>query len=221
MASIRILSISSILTVFLTSCANHSMAPQPPIADDPISMENPAVFVGDVQEIKDGIDGSSVTLLDKAETSSIDVVLSIPNLGAESEFDFSHIKPGNLIKVRGDRFKMDGKVNMTARTAMSYIPVKIGARRATASEKRLCESLGGKIKASGKSQFDSCVQTYADAGESCANESECFGRCILDKTAAPAKLGENVVGICELKNSVFGCTSLVSGGKFDGTICID
>ncbi|MFK7780027.1 MAG: hypothetical protein QM490_02670 [Candidatus Gracilibacteria bacterium] len=75
-----------------------------------------STIVGKIVEIKDGKDGSQIVIRDNSgyEYTSI---LSIPNLGTNSKFDFSDIKIGNTLKLKGDMFKIGEKNNLIPKYA--------------------------------------------------------------------------------------------------------
>lgn len=213
-----------ILTVFamlLGACANQPLPPDGDVPQETIPSEKADMFVGEVAAVKDEMDGSTVTLTNKETGKSLGVVLNTPNLGPDSQFDFSHIERGNTLKVYGEMYEFDGGMRMSPKIAKSYLPIEFAKERASSSERKQCESLGGTVRKSGKAQFDMCVQPYSDAGEYCQNKSDCFGRCTLANSADHTKPGDRVDGVCEADNSRFGCTALVSGGKYEHTICID
>jgi len=62
-----------------------------------------------------------------------------------------------------------------------------------------------------------CVVTYKDAGKSCADSSECSGRCIADG----AKPGAETRGQCTATSDPCGCFQLVVNGKADYMLCAD
>lgn len=213
-----------ILTVFallLGACVNQPLSSGSDVPQGTIPTEKTDMFVGEVAAVKDEMDGSTVTLTNKETGKSLGVVLSIPNLGLDSQFDFSHIERGNMLKVYGEMYEFDGGMRMSPKIAKSYLPIKFARERASSSERKRCESVGGTVRKSGKAQFDMCVQTYSDAGEYCQSASDCFGRCTLANSADHAKPGDSVDGVCEADNSRFGCTAIVTEGKYEGTMCVD
>ncbi len=212
---------ASILGIFLSACANQPISSETNTTIPPNTTKQTDVFVGKVTSIENGKDGSTVLLSNETTGELLDAVISIPNLGPESKFDFDHIKTGNILKVYGKSFELNNRQRIAGKVAKSYVPVFLKNKRATATEQSLCESLGGTIKKAGISQFDKCVQTYSDAGDICQDASDCFGRCVIDGSAEALTIGETISGICEMDNDPFGCTPLVTDGKYEGTICID
>ena len=73
-------------------------------------------FTGKISEIEQGKDGSMVTLVGilQDKGSTIKATLSIPNLGQDSDFDFSDIVVGNNISVKGTTFEMNDMTHLTA-----------------------------------------------------------------------------------------------------------
>lgn len=211
------------LFAFGISACNSTSAPNSQLAPKKSQLPQKSdVYVGQVTETKDGIDGSTITLYNKKTNTQLSSVISIPNLGPNSEFDFNHIQKGNILKVYGEMFIFGGGMSMSTSAVKSYVPIKFASKKATPTELKLCEALGGIVKPTGKAQYEQCVQTYSDAGESCNDASECFGRCVLTGNVKEIMPGSVVnTGVCEADNIRFGCTSLVNDGKFEGTLCID
>ncbi len=61
-----------------------------------------------------------------------------------------------------------------------------------------------------------------DAGEVCADASDCEGRClgsddVTDYEAAPGE----AKGVCEADDSPFGCYAEISNGTPEPMICVD
>ena len=78
--------------------------------------EADVTFTGVITEVQVGTDGSTVRLkVDEATT--VLATVSIPNLGPDSDFDFSALVVGSTITVTGDSFEMDGETWLTARSA--------------------------------------------------------------------------------------------------------
>ncbi|SLN72482.1 hypothetical protein TRL7639_04324 [Falsiruegeria litorea R37] len=75
-------------------------------------------LTAEIIEVIPGTDGSTVLLKD-GNGKIYSAVLSIPNLGPDSTFDFDHVKPGNSITISGDSFMLDGRPHVVARTASS------------------------------------------------------------------------------------------------------
>ena len=221
MALHRNLILTTLTVMLLGACANQSSAPGNPAQPETVVSEKTDHFVGEITALNAEQDGYSVTVTNKEIEKSLNVVLSVPNLGSDSEFDFTHIEKGNILKVYGEIYEFNGGMSMSAKRAKSFIPIEFKGRQATSSERKQCELLGGSIKKSGRAQFDKCIQSFSDAGEYCEEAIDCFGRCTLASSADHAKIGDAVDGVCEADNSRFGCTPLVSGGKYEGTICID
>lgn len=69
-----------------------------------------------ILQIKSGKDGKSLTVEDMAG-KTYKAVISIPNLGPNSTFDFDHIKVGNQLRLKGEFWEMAGVPQITARHA--------------------------------------------------------------------------------------------------------
>ena len=79
---------------------------------------SPFVFTGTITGIQHGRDGDVVKLTHRVTGEILYAVISIPNLGPESSFDFSAIELGNVLEVSGDEpFELGGKRQMAARSA--------------------------------------------------------------------------------------------------------
>lgn len=71
----------------------------------------------------------------------------------------------------------------------------------------------------GRAQTLQCVITYADAGKSCTDGSQCqAGRCQGPMEAASR---ENVTGQCQPTNMAFGCYTTITNGRMGAAICVD
>lgn len=82
---------------------------------DPAAM-NYLTFRGTITQIEPGKDGSTVEL-SAADGQKLYAVLSIPNLGPDSDFDFGAIKLGTVIEVQGEPFKLGDRRQMAAKKA--------------------------------------------------------------------------------------------------------
>ena len=103
----------------------------------------------------------------------------------------------------------------------TFTEITFSGKTATPEERAQCETVGGEVRPAGKAQFDMCVQAYPDAGKICSDASDCLGRCVLDNADATLARGTAITGVCEADNIRFGCTPLVNGGLFEGTLCVD
>ncbi len=106
-------------------------------------------------------------------------------------------------------------------TVHNYTPVFFAGTKASEEERALCEGVGGQVERAGRLGAERCIQDLPDAGEVCTDESECLGRCIIEDTDDMPPRGTESKGTCEATDDQFGCTTLVNGGKIEGTICID
>jgi|GEM_PF-3821860 len=157
-------------------------------------------FRGEIIDIEDGIDGSTVTLQNNEE-KLIKTTISIPNLGPNSDFDFSDIKKGNSLFVSGKSFEMENITYITAQHAGTIF---------SQSKKAECEANGNEYKKMGKSQFYQCDEIAKDAGNTCNNSNDCEGLCLSNDTT----------GVCSEKLHNFGCNDIWEDGKIQ-TLCID
>lgn len=64
-----------------------------------------------------------------------------------------------------------------------------------------------------------CVVTYADAGKSCSDSSECSGRCQTKDNGVPP--GTEVRGQCTATSDPCGCFQIVEKGKAGYPLCAD
>lgn len=82
-----------------------------------------------------------------------------------------------------------------------------------------CVARGGQMERVGRAQTLQCVITYADAGKSCTDGSQCqAGRCHGPMEAASR---ENVTGQCQPTNMAFGCYTTITNGRMGAAICVD
>ncbi len=181
-----------------------------------------STFIGEVVNVKTEKDGFTVTLKLQGSQNVLNAVISPANLGQQSDFDFADIVLGKWLKVTGEPFKLGDQMQMAARSAMSFQKVAIADIKATSQERKACLAVGGEIRQVGKRQADRCVQTYPDAGNSCKDGQDCFGRCLAsDEDAHRLSRGDLATGSCAVINNRFGCQAMVEDGRFSGTLCID
>lgn len=85
-----------------------------------------------------------------------------------------------------------------------------------------CDAAGGEARQEGMLGLWRCVMPYADAGETCSDESDCEGRCLGadDITDYEAPAGE-AQGHCEADDSPFGCYAEIRDGAVESMICVD
>lgn len=206
-----------IIASLLTACASHDQDVQ---TSELLQSEN-TIFVGKIAKMEDGLDGSTIKLVNDRTKEVMHAVVSIPNLSMESEFDLADLKQGNILKVSGEPFQLKDKTQMAARTAMSYKPISFNESIATAQERADCLSVGGDIIKSGKAQWERCIQPLKDTNQVCSDRSQCFGDCLMRADFKGAERGDEVAGYCAATNQRFGCRDIVSNGRFEGTLCID
>ena len=88
-----------------------------------------------------------------------------------------------------------------------------------ASAESACADRGGRLERVGRAQTLQCVISFADAGKSCTDGSQCeAGRCLGPMEATPR---ESVTGQCQPTNMAFGCYTTISGGRMGPAICVD
>ena len=95
-------------------------------------------------------------------------------------------------------------------------------------DKESCELKGGLWKKAGMVQAYMCTIPYKDAGKTCTDSSQCFGRCIYtnfdDSRLRNVSTGNKlqVTGKCEADSSVFKCMTEVKNGFIESAIaCAD
>lgn len=101
-----------------------------------------------------------------------------------------------------------------------YARIEFAEAKANADERAACTAAGGEIVASGKLQWENCVQPFADAGKACAGDADCVGECRY-KGEGEHVGGTPVTGTCQVNDARFGCRTVVEDGKIAHTICVD
>lgn len=86
-----------------------------------------------------------------------------------------------------------------------------------------CTSKGGEMGRQGMAGGYMCVISYADAGKSCTDGSECeSGICLVDSDKSHFNLqSQNVTGVCKADNIPFGCYTTIENGKIGHGLCVD
>lgn len=203
-----IVSIVTLLIVSLTACNNWggSSDVQPVSSVIETSQRETVIEKMEVEilSVKNEKDGNVLELKNNDGEVFVSVI-SIPNLGPDSDFDFTELKIGNRLLVSGELWEMDGVKRLTVRD------VETIAGDGEASKQQACESRGGKYEIGGKAQVQFCNEKSKDEGKNCSDSSECDGLC-LDAGSG--------VGKCSEYQTNFGCIDVVEGGKAV-TICID
>lgn len=108
----------------------------------------------------------------------------------------------------------------TANPDTPYAKVDVAGVKATLTERQTCEAVGGEIRRDGLAGHEICVQTYADAGQSCRDSSDCLGRCMITGEFADFDAPTDK-GQCEVNDSPFGCYQTVEDGKATPGLCVD
>lgn len=101
-----------------------------------------------------------------------------------------------------------------------YARIEFAGQKASADERAACTAAGGEIVASGKLQWENCVQPFADAGKACAGDADCVGECRYEGEGEHVA-GTPVTGTCQVNDARFGCRTVVEDGKIAHTICVD
>lgn len=70
----------------------------------------------EIISVKPEMDGNTVVVRDESG-KLYTAVISIPNLGPNSNFDFDHLQVGNRMIVSGDLWSMGGEARLTVRDA--------------------------------------------------------------------------------------------------------
>lgn len=85
-----------------------------------------------------------------------------------------------------------------------------------------CIAKGGIMSRQGMAGGYMCVISYADAGKSCTDGSECqSGECLVDNSSRYNPYTQTVTGMCKINNSPFGCFSTIENGKVGYSVCVD
>ena len=165
--------------------------------DEPV-VEITESFTGTITIIEDGKDGSTITLKnEKGEV--IKSTISIPNLGPNTDFDFSNIKVGNKLRVSGSTFEIQGVKHLTAKHAITMF---------SKDKETKCIKEGGSYDPKGMLQVYMCNMPAKDFGKSCTDSSECEGMCLSETKS------------CSKDTINFGCINILEEGN-PVTICID
>jgi len=96
-------------------------------------------------------------------------------------------------------------------------PVRVDWQAAQNAEQ--CSAISGEWRPICLLGKPACVVTYADAGKSCSDSSECSGRCITSDSGA--RPGSETRGVCTATSDPCGCFQLVTNGKADYPLCAD
>lgn len=104
-------------------------------------------------------------------------------------------------------------------TAAPYAHISFEGQTATEAERAACLAVGGTVTPSGKLQWENCVQTFADAGNPCAGETDCIGECRYE--GEEVEPGIVVAGTCQATDAKIGCRTVVEGGVIAHTLCVD
>lgn len=83
-----------------------------------------------------------------------------------------------------------------------------------------CAAKGGVVRPVCRMQRPACVVTHADAGKTCADKSDCQGRCLY-RGEAPADLAATVTGQCQATSDPCGCFTTVEKGHVGPGLCVD
>ncbi|WP_421932454.1 hypothetical protein [Phenylobacterium sp.] len=83
-----------------------------------------------------------------------------------------------------------------------------------------CAAKGGTVRPVCRMQKPACVIAYADAGKTCADKSDCQGRCLY-RGEAPADPAAAVTGQCQANSDPCGCFTTVVKGHVGPGMCVD
>lgn len=83
------------------------------ISNEPTELDQLEVEIVSVKPEKDG---NTVVVRDDND-KTYQAVISIPNLGPDSDFDFDHLQPGNRMTVSGEVWYLDDEPRLTVREA--------------------------------------------------------------------------------------------------------
>lgn len=84
-----------------------------------------------------------------------------------------------------------------------------------------CEAQGGEVRPAGLLGAERCIRPYSDAGRSCADSSECEGRCLATDWTGDETTDNASRGVCEADDNPFGCFAEINGGIVGLAICVD
>jgi hypothetical protein len=94
-------------------------------------------------------------------------------------------------------------------------------QEALTADPAACAKAGGVLQPVCRMGRPMCVVTFADAGKSCTDGSQCAaGRCYA-KTPKGSAAGESTSGQCAASNNPCGCNQRVEDGVALPTLCVD
>ena len=99
-------------TALITGCVSSETNSNPENIGENV-LDDDALLVT-ILQTKSEKDGYSLTVEDM-DGKTYQAVISIPNLGPDSTFDFDHIKVGNQLRLKGEFWDMAGVPRITAR----------------------------------------------------------------------------------------------------------
>ena len=102
----------------------------------------------------------------------------------------------------------------------SSMPVPPGGEMSQV-EQIECNRKGGRVERRGRAGMQMCVMPYLDGGKLCTDSSQCEARCIVEGNPEPGSADEDVVGICQRDDRLFGCFGEVTDGRITQAMCID
>lgn len=91
----------------------------------------------------------------------------------------------------------------------------------TADQVSQCQQLGGTVAKRGMAQFEYCQITFADAGQTCHDGSECQSESCIATRRSVAVGQANQTGVCTQTNDDFGCRQMISKGVAQSMLCKD
>ena len=100
-----------------------------------------------------------------------------------------------------------------------YQRISFEGEAATPQERARCEAAGGEVQRAGRLGWEACIQTFADAGDTCSDSSDCLGECRnTDEFVAD---GAPATGQCAVNDSPFGCHQTIENGIARPALCVD
>lgn len=101
-------------TALIAGCVSSENNSNPKNIGDNVAVDEALLVT--ILQTKSEKDGYSLTVQDMAG-KTYQAIISIPNLGPNSTFDFDHIKVGNQLRLKGEFWDMAGVPRITARQA--------------------------------------------------------------------------------------------------------
>jgi hypothetical protein len=99
---------------------------------------------------------------------------------------------------------------------------RVGPQAGSPEDLRTCAARGGTVDVrGGLGPRPVCVLLFPDGGRSCADSSQCAGRCLVSYENR-SRRGGSVAGQCQWEQGpTFGCYAEVRGGRAGPVGCTD